>query len=238
MTIQYVLLGDVANDGTGDDLREAFVKVNNNFEELDGRIVEETLIINAGTVGQGIYLDKIDGEHIFKRLVPGSNITLSSTANSITINAANSLDQLIISTDGDTLTIVPGRTTAIKGGNGIVTSLNGQQIIVSLENQGIVEKDTLPKLSANLNANSKNIINVDVLQANTIQGQGGIPANYEGNVYGYDVRSFLSLYNDFDFGEFYPVYSTPIEFIIRNLDVDFGAFDPRKPDEVDFGSFV
>jgi len=238
MTINYIDVGDVANDGTGDDLREAFITVNNNFKELDERIVEETLIINGGTVGEGVYLDKIEGKHIFKRLVEGSNITLSPTANSITINAAPSLDQLIISTDGLTLTIAPGQTTAIKGGNGIVTSLNGQQIIVSLDDQGIVEKDQLPKLSANLNAFSKNIINVNVLQANTIQGQPGAPANYEGNVYGYDLVPFLSLYTDFDFGELKPIYSTPLAFIIRNLDVDFGAFDPSKPDEVDFGSFV
>ena len=37
MAIQRVNIGTIANDGTGDDLREAFVKVNNNFTELDIR---------------------------------------------------------------------------------------------------------------------------------------------------------------------------------------------------------
>ena len=36
MAIQRVNIGTIANDGTGDDLREAFVKVNN-FTELDIR---------------------------------------------------------------------------------------------------------------------------------------------------------------------------------------------------------
>ncbi len=35
MAISTINIGTLANDGTGDDLREAFVKVNNNFTELD-----------------------------------------------------------------------------------------------------------------------------------------------------------------------------------------------------------
>ena len=42
MAIQTVNIGTIANDGTGDDLREAFVKVNNNFSELDLRAPEKT----------------------------------------------------------------------------------------------------------------------------------------------------------------------------------------------------
>ena len=41
MAIQRVNIGTIANDGTGDDLREAFVKVNNNFTELDIRQSEK-----------------------------------------------------------------------------------------------------------------------------------------------------------------------------------------------------
>ena len=42
MAIQTINIGTIANDGTGDDLREAFVKVNNNFAELDIRDPEKT----------------------------------------------------------------------------------------------------------------------------------------------------------------------------------------------------
>ena len=42
MAIQTVNIGTIANDGTGDDLREAFVKVNANFSELDTRQPEKT----------------------------------------------------------------------------------------------------------------------------------------------------------------------------------------------------
>ena len=40
MTVQLINIGNVANDGTGDDLREAFIKVNQNFEEIDSYKLE------------------------------------------------------------------------------------------------------------------------------------------------------------------------------------------------------
>lgn len=52
MAIGYINTGTIANDGTGDDLREAFIKINDNFEELDLRIIEETVIQNNGSIGE------------------------------------------------------------------------------------------------------------------------------------------------------------------------------------------
>ena len=41
MAISRINVGTLANDGTGDDLRQAFVKVNNNFDELDLRVIQD-----------------------------------------------------------------------------------------------------------------------------------------------------------------------------------------------------
>ena len=38
MAVQLVNIGRIANDGTGDDLREAFIKINQSLEDLDLRI--------------------------------------------------------------------------------------------------------------------------------------------------------------------------------------------------------
>lgn len=231
MTINYIDVGIVANDGTGDDLREAFIKVNENFQELDLRIVEETIIVNAGSLGQAVYAGKIDGEHNFKRLLAGSNITLTSTANSITINSANSLDQLVVISDSGTVTVSRGQTLSVVGGDGINTDVDGQQLIINLDTSGIVVKDTTPSLGGNLNANNRNIQNANIISATTFNG------NLEGNVYGYDIRPFVSAFDGFDFGEFQPVYNNAIDFIIKKVDVDFGPFDPPIPDTVDLGGF-
>lgn len=77
MTIQSINLGNYANDGTGDDLRTAFEKVNANFTLLSGtvNIVDST---NLG-VGTGLYSGKNNANLEFK--------TLTSTDNSITITS-------------------------------------------------------------------------------------------------------------------------------------------------------
>ena len=54
MTIQNINIGQFANDGTGDDIREAFRKINENFDELDLREPESTTASNLGT-GTGIF---------------------------------------------------------------------------------------------------------------------------------------------------------------------------------------
>lgn len=38
MAITAINVGTAANDGTGDTLREAFIKVNNNDNDLDSRV--------------------------------------------------------------------------------------------------------------------------------------------------------------------------------------------------------
>ena len=66
-----------------------------NFEELDLRIIEETVIQNNGSIGESLYTGKDDNIHGFKRLNAGSNVTLTTTDNTITVSAAEALDSLI-----------------------------------------------------------------------------------------------------------------------------------------------
>ncbi|CAB4125994.1 hypothetical protein UFOVP181_244 [uncultured Caudovirales phage] len=75
MTIQPINLGNYANDGTGDDLRTAFEKVNANFNTLSSTVN----IINGTNLGSGtsIFAQKNLANLEFK--------TLTSTDNSVTI---------------------------------------------------------------------------------------------------------------------------------------------------------
>ena len=59
MAVQLINIGNVANDGTGDDLREAFIKVNQNFEEIDLRDDEQTTVSNLGDTGEGVFAQKL-----------------------------------------------------------------------------------------------------------------------------------------------------------------------------------
>jgi len=91
MTIKTINVGNVVNDGSGDDLRTAFVKVNDNFAELDNRHGEANTASNIGD-GEGLYKTKVGTNLEFKSLVAGSGIDLVSDTTTITIS--NAEDQL------------------------------------------------------------------------------------------------------------------------------------------------
>lgn len=228
MAIEYINTGTIANDGTGDALREAFIKVNDNFEILDLRIIEETVIENLGEIGAAVYAGKTDGVNGFKRLISGTNISVSENSTSITLDVPNSLDELLIVSNNGSLTIAPNQSLTLTGSNGISTSASGQTLTVELETSNIVSRDTLPTLSADLNAAGNNLLNAGRISANTFDG------DVEGLVWGIDVRDLGSL-TGFDFGRFRNTYTNAIEFIIANTDLDFGPFDPDIGDTVDLG---
>ena len=60
MAISRINVGTLANDGTGDDLRQAFVKVNNNIDDLDARVQNQATAQNLGG-GTGIFYSKENG---------------------------------------------------------------------------------------------------------------------------------------------------------------------------------
>lgn len=89
MAIQLINLGTYANDGTGDDLRVAFEKVNSNFTEIDTLSI--TNAVNLGA-GQGLFAGKqgspLLGDNLtFKSLVAGSNITLTASGTEVVITS-------------------------------------------------------------------------------------------------------------------------------------------------------
>lgn len=90
MAIQTINLGNYANDGTGDDLRTAFVKVNANFAALDNEIsVSEGRNVGSGT---GVYKDK-DGLYLdFKSLTSVNNtVVLTSNTNTVDLSVTTHL---------------------------------------------------------------------------------------------------------------------------------------------------
>jgi hypothetical protein len=85
MTIQTINIGNVVNDGLGDDLRTAFQKVNANFSELSAQLT--ITAVNLGATGSGVFKEKIGAELQFKKLVSGTKMALDDTGNTIVINS-------------------------------------------------------------------------------------------------------------------------------------------------------
>lgn len=86
MSIQTINLGSYANDGTGDDLRTAFQKVNANFAELGGA-VNISNGTNIGT-GVGLFAQRNVANLEFKTLTStDDSVTITSTANSVNLKS-------------------------------------------------------------------------------------------------------------------------------------------------------
>jgi len=133
MAIEPINIGNVVNDGLGDDLRTAFDKVNKNFESLDEGIT--TTARNIGSTGQGIFAQKVDNELQFKNLVGGNNITLAPTNESIVINTTTNAFTTIVTAD-DSSSILSSNYSelTLEGANGIEVTSNESTITFGISN--------------------------------------------------------------------------------------------------------
>ena len=84
MTIQTINIGNVVNDGLGDDLRTAFQKVNANFSDLSAQLT--ITASNSGAVGVGVFKEKVGADLRFKKLVSGTKMSLNENADTVTVN--------------------------------------------------------------------------------------------------------------------------------------------------------
>lgn len=231
MAIQRINVGTLANDGTGDDLRQAFVKVNNNFDELDLRVVPQNTASNLGS-GQGVFYTKSDNNLSFRSLEAGSGINLTSDSTSITISNNSTL---AIATDGNTLNLTTAsKSFGITGSSGITTSLTGSSINVAA-GAGVVSADTAPVLSANLDAGNNDINNVRWIYATTVNATA-INGALTGTVDGVDVGDLSRQINGADYGTLPDNPTTGIELLFFSTNFDYGTITAPSSLNSDYGS--
>ena len=84
MAIQTINIGNIVNDGLGDDLRTAFEKVNANFAEL--ATTSSTTASNVGGVGVGVFKQKRGADLEFKKLVAGNQTFITEAEDTIVIS--------------------------------------------------------------------------------------------------------------------------------------------------------
>jgi len=128
MTIQNINIGQFANDGTGDDLREAFRKINANFDELDLRDPESTTASNLGT-GTAIFNQKVGDDLQFKTLAAGDKIAITEVSGN-RVQIATSLNGLLVVSDVGSNNYDDGDTFRISGGTGIRTTVSGNTLTI------------------------------------------------------------------------------------------------------------
>lgn len=241
MAVELINIGSIANDGTGDDLREAFIKVNLNFEELDLRAPESTTASNLGVVGEGVFAQKVGSDLQFKKIAAGENTTLSVNGNTITINSTGGLQNLNIISDSGSTILEDGDTLRIQGGTNSNTSLDGNTNTLLINSVTEVSSDSTPQLGGTLDANNFNILNVSNFTATNSISAGSAQADIfigplEGLVYDIDIRDHDEPYSSLDFGDFTGNITNWIDYITATYEVDMGSFLDPSEASLDFGS--
>lgn len=231
MAIELVNIGKIANDGTGDDLREAFIKVNRSLEDLDLRIDDKTEGENVGT-GTGVFYRR-DGYNLqFKSLnSTDGSVSFTDNVTSVDVKIADGAVDTPIVTDNGAFTL--GRTTTlnIRGAGAVTTEADALNNTVTINGGSNLVSDPNPVLGAALNASNYNIFNVNTLTAQ----------NIESLVYGVDIRTLASAYDSFDFGDLIVTdadINNFLDYIRATTDVDLGTFTAPTPVNAEFGSII
>lgn len=188
MAIQYINLGSNPNDGTGDDLRSAFLKVNDNFQLLATIGGETNIGANIGGGSGQVYANKTNETLNFRTIAAGTGITVNQSAQTITIassfTAPASITKIYDENNSLYETTVPGASLKIKGAGFVTTQISANEL--TIDGAFSVVQDTLPLLGGNLDLNGFNIsglgnisntgsITADVLTIGRSSGPGNYP---------------------------------------------------------------
>lgn len=224
--MELINIGQIANDGTGDDLREAFIKVNQNFEELDLREPESTEVSNLGG-GAELFKSKNGATLGFRTLDAGSNITLTTVGDTIQVSAVGGLQSLTVASDSGNLTLQDGDTFTVTGTSGASTSVSNGELVI---NAITLAQDPNPSLLANLDANGRNIDNANIINATTFIG------GLNGNVWGIDVRNIAKYTENLDLGGTVTNVTNFMDYLVATINVDMGSLTSPSAVNVDLGS--
>jgi hypothetical protein len=128
-TISTINIGNIVNDGLGDDLRTAFQKVNANFATLNNDLT--ITASNLGTVGEPVFKQKNGLNLEFKKLVAGNKITISSSPDSLLISSTVGTSFTRITTQSGFIDADDHEFVTIQGDNDITVTAVDDIITVS-----------------------------------------------------------------------------------------------------------
>ena len=226
MAFQEINVGLVANDGTGDDLREAFIKINQNFDSITaGEITgAATNAENVGEYGVGVFKELADNTLSFYKLgvhpdyMDSMSIEYDPVRDQIMLYSKQARVQY---TDGvGSLSVPADKFTTIVGTQGAYISFqaNPELDLYQITVDSQLYRETAPRISATLDAQGNDIVNV-------------------GDINGVDFEG-LARISAWDFGFIIGVRTSIIDWIVNQNDVDLGTFTDPAVDNIDFGTFV
>lgn len=206
MSISLINLGTVANDGSGETLRSAMQKINDNFTYITNNIADDTEVINLGSTGEGVFYQETNNQLQFKKLAAGLNIVVSADNQKITIATGSTLTANLT---GNVTGNVSGNVTGNLTGNvtGNTTGIHTGSVVGNLTGNA----DTVTNgvyITSSINA----LADVDTVTTPPTNGQGLVWSSAQSKWIPSNIVSG------------------------GGAGVDFGTFTSPSPLIVDFGS--
>jgi hypothetical protein len=134
MAIQKINIGNIVNDGLGDDLRTAFQKVNSNFSEL-----QTALTINASNLANGakIFKQKANNNLEFRTIFGEGGIIVEELTDAVRVTSLNTAGFTRIETQFGAIQAAGYPEIILTGGPDIRTSTNGgAQVVIDTRRIG------------------------------------------------------------------------------------------------------
>ncbi len=211
MNITLIDIGSIANDGTGDDLRTAFQKVNENFVELETSIDASTVAANVGG-GVGIFKQKVENTLQFKSLDSDDKLALTLDG-----------DKIVISTDFAGKDLEVGSLTA----TGSVEANTMTASMFSGSFNGNLMGRVFPSQPDYI-IGAGNIVGV--------QPNAGLPNYMPARVDGVSIQDLNRTINTFDFGTLDNQYTSAFQYLLSYVGLDLGTIISPTDLSIDAGT--
>lgn len=210
-------IGLIANDGTGDDLREAFIKINTNFDDLYTTYVESTTGVNLGSSGYTVFKDQEGPELRFRSLqvdplYPDTiGLRVSDDGNTLYLQSKQASIRF---TDGTrTITSSVEQVVTFNGTGGVEVTADNATRTLTFDSK--IEREATPTLNGNLDVNNNAIFNILSLN----------------NVLMSDIEKIFG----WDFGSTSKTRTSIIDLLINSVPLDLGNIGEDFHD-IDFGT--
>lgn len=168
--MRKINLGNFANDHTGDDLRTAFTKVNENFNELQLQNGQANTISNIG-LGVPLFKEKIGVDLRLKSLVEGAGISIVGEPNDVKISCTYNMIITVNSQNGSLTASSPTQALNIVGDRGIATSITGNTLTIT----------DAKNMFTTVRADTGILVASSQTQSINIVGQTGVTTSISGN---------------------------------------------------------
>jgi hypothetical protein len=231
MAFQTINLGQIANDGTGDDLRTAFEKIINNFSYLQDQVDDSIFVDNLGD-GQPIFKQRTDNVLELRTIDSGTNILLSTEDDKIIVALDIQEDVDVNSKNIINVGSISAQGSITVEGNISVEGLQSKFIGNLIGN---VSGDVLGTVYAPIGNFG---LQGDVVGRNPDTNLTD-PLYSPARVDGVSVKDLNRYATSFNFGSIIDRRITnPLDFFLDQIGMDFGSFTNPTPLAIDAGSIA